>query len=114
MNAIAKRQLSFFALIAGAVIFGVVLASSTNWTPFQFFCGCPHPGQGDDQQEHKEEAGGSGFIISEDGFILTNNPVVENGQKIEVKVSDQHTFKAKVIGTDPATDIALLKIDAKE
>ncbi|HET9795881.1 MAG TPA: Do family serine endopeptidase [Thermoanaerobaculia bacterium] len=180
MNSMAKRQLSFFALIAGAVIFGVVLASSTNWTPvtsaqhvthgatghptsmtlpsfadiasealpsvvsitstdivkgprrmgaqgfggdgdgggggdpFQFFFGFPHPGQGDDQQEHKEEAGGSGFIISEDGYILTNNHVVENGQKIEVKVGDQHTYKAKVVGTDPATDIALLKIDAKE
>jgi Do/DeqQ family serine protease len=177
MNATAKRQLSFFALIAGAVIFGVVLASSTNWTPvssaqkvtkspsgrttsmtlpsfsdiatealpsvvsitstdivkgprrmgqggggdgqgdpFQFFFGFPHPGQGqgDDQQEHKEEAGGSGFIISEDGYILTNNHVVENGQKIEVKIGDQRTYKAKVVGTDPATDIALLKIEVKE
>ena len=180
MNASAKRQLSFFALIAGAIIFGVVLASSTNWTPetlaqrstrsaparatgtgipsfsdiaaealpsvvsitstdvvkgprrrmggqspfggdggqdpFEFFFGFPHPGQGQgqDQQEHKEEAGGSGFIISEDGYILTNNHVVENGKKIEVKVGDQRTYRAKVVGTDPATDIALIKIDSKE
>jgi S1-C subfamily serine protease len=80
-----------------------------NGDPFQFFFGFPHPGQGqgDDQQEHKEEAGGSGFIISEDGYILTNNHVVENGQKIEVKIGDEHTYKAKIVGTDPATDIAL-------
>jgi serine protease Do len=57
---------------------------------------------------------GSGFIINKAGFIVTNNHVVEDGQKITVKLKDGRKFTAKLIGTDPATDIALLKIKAKK
>lgn len=56
---------------------------------------------------------GSGFIIEPGGFILTNNHVVENAERILVKLSDEREFKAKVIGRDRKTDIALVKIDAK-
>ncbi len=56
---------------------------------------------------------GSGFIIDRDGAILTNNHVVENAQKITVRLADEREFEAKVIGKDPKTDIALIKIDAK-
>ncbi len=56
---------------------------------------------------------GSGFIIDADGSILTNNHVVENAQKIVVKLSDDREYDAKVIGRDPKTDIAVIKIDAK-
>jgi len=56
---------------------------------------------------------GSGFIIDKDGAILTNNHVVENAQKIAVRLADEREFEAKVIGKDPRTDIALIKIDAK-
>lgn len=56
---------------------------------------------------------GSGFIIGKDGSILTNNHVVENAQKIVVRLADEREFEAKVIGKDPKTDIALIKIDAK-
>ncbi len=55
---------------------------------------------------------GSGFFISEDGYIVTNAHVVENGTKIKVQLSDLQTFEAEVIGADPNTDIAVLKIDA--
>ncbi|MBF8278985.1 MAG: degQ [candidate division NC10 bacterium] len=55
---------------------------------------------------------GSGFIINRDGYILTNNHVVENATEISVKLSDAREFKAKVIGRDPKTDIALIKIEA--
>ena len=57
---------------------------------------------------------GSGFIIDKTGYIVTNNHVVEDGQKITIKLKDGRKFTAKLIGTDPATDIALLKIDAKK
>ncbi len=56
---------------------------------------------------------GSGFIISADGYILTNAHVVDGADKITVRLPDQQTYKAKVIGKDKRTDIALLKIDAK-
>lgn len=55
---------------------------------------------------------GSGFIISEDGYIVTNNHVVEKADKIRVKLNDKREFVAKVIGTDPETDVALIKIEA--
>ncbi|HEX2229170.1 MAG TPA: DegQ family serine endoprotease [Candidatus Binatia bacterium] len=56
---------------------------------------------------------GSGFIIDADGSILTNNHVVENAQKIVVKLSNDQEYEAKVIGRDPKTDMAVIKIDAK-
>src|ERR671913_1488400 len=56
---------------------------------------------------------GSGFIIDGDGSILTNNHVVENAQKIVVKLADEQEYEAKVIGRDPKTDIAIIKIEAK-
>jgi S1-C subfamily serine protease len=58
-------------------------------------------------------ASGSGVIISEDGYIVTNNHVVENSSELEVSLYDKRTFKAKVIGTDPSTDLALIKIEEK-
>ena len=56
---------------------------------------------------------GSGFIIDADGSILTNNHVVENAQKIVVKLSDEQEYEAKVVGRDPKTDIAVIKVNAK-
>jgi len=61
----------------------------------------------------KEQKGsGSGIIISNDGYILTNNHVVEHANKVTVGMFDKRTFDAKVIGTDPLTDLAVIKIDA--
>jgi len=65
------------------------------------------------QVPRKAVAMGSGFIIDKSGYIVTNNHVVDGGTKIKVKLQDGREFTAKLIGTDPATDIALLKIDAK-
>ncbi|HTA27264.1 MAG TPA: trypsin-like peptidase domain-containing protein, partial [Bacteroidia bacterium] len=58
------------------------------------------------------EVSGSGVIVSSDGYIVTNNHVVDEGGKIEVTLSDRKKYTAKVIGKDPETDLALLKIDA--
>ena len=57
---------------------------------------------------------GSGVIIAPDGYIVTNNHVVENSRELEVTLNNNRSYKAELIGTDPATDIALLKIDTKE
>jgi serine protease Do len=69
------------------------------------------PGQG--EQEYKSESLGSGFIISQDGYILTNSHVVNAADEVLVKLSDKREFKAKIIGADKRTDIALIKIEAK-
>ncbi|OGQ25039.1 MAG: peptidase [Deltaproteobacteria bacterium RIFCSPHIGHO2_02_FULL_60_17] len=61
----------------------------------------------------RQKSLGSGFIIDRDGSILTNNHVVENAQKITVKLADEREFEAKVVGKDPKTDIAVIKINAK-
>ena len=62
----------------------------------------------------KEQRGtGSGIVISDDGYIVTNNHMVENATKVTVGMSDKRTFDAKVVGTDPLTDLAVIKIDAK-
>ncbi len=57
---------------------------------------------------------GSGVIIEENGYIVTNNHMVENGDNVEVVLSNNRSFSAEVIGTDPSTDLAVIKIDAKE
>ena len=57
---------------------------------------------------------GTGFVIQRDGVILTNNHVVRGARSIEVKLSDDRTFPAKIVGTDPPTDIAVVRIEAKD
>ena len=181
MEKSTKRALSFSVLIAAAVIFGMVVASSVNVTPrseaqreaparartgsvllpsfadiadetmpavvsitsteivkgssrrfvspfggggggngdpFEFFFG-PQQRRGQPQQqprddeEHPERQGGTGFLISEDGYIVTNYHVIENADKVEVRLSNRERLTARIVGRDPATDLALLKIDAK-
>jgi serine protease DegQ len=66
---------------------------------------------GDRGQEQPQSGLGSGVIVSPDGYILTNNHVIEGADEIEVTLNDARKAKAKVIGTDPDTDLAVLKID---
>ena len=110
-----------FADVADETLTSVVSITSTeivqtqsgspfgSQDPFEFFFG---PRRGTPQQR-KQIQGGSGFIISEDGDILTNNHVVSGAEKIQVKLRDREVLPAKVIGTDPGTDVALIKIDTK-
>jgi serine protease Do len=72
-------------------------------------------GRGRTQQPpvQRSRAAGSGFIIDPQGYVVTNNHVVESGRKITVHLADKRSFEAKLVGTDPDTDVALLKIDAK-
>ena len=81
---------------------------------FQFFFG---PRQQQRQQSQSDSdlsvvGAGSGVIISADGYIVTNNHVIESADKIEVTLNDRTTYEAQLIGTDPTTDIALLKVEA--
>ena len=80
----------------------------------EFFFGNPFGGGNQFGQRMPQMASGSGVIISPDGYIVTNNHVVENATDIEIVLNDKRTFNAKLIGRDPATDIALVKVDAKD
>lgn len=83
--------------------------------PFRQFFGTPQQrpkNQGGD--EELQQGVGSGVIISPDGYIVTNNHVVADASKITVTLNDKRMYDAEVIGTDPSTDLALVKIDGKE
>jgi serine protease Do len=69
----------------------------------------PHPAV---PKEHKEQSLGSGVIVSPDGYIVTNNHVIEKAQEIKVLLANKRDYTAKLIGADPKTDIAVVKIDA--
>lgn len=66
------------------------------------------------QNEMRQQGLGSGIIISEDGYILTNNHVIEDVDEIRVKLTDKTEYEAKLIGSDPTTDIALIKVEADD
>jgi serine protease Do len=83
--------------------------------PFEFFFGPDGPRRKgtDEDEDQKQLSGGTGFIIEPEGYILTNNHVIEGAEKVEVKVGDRDDYTAKIVGRDPATDLALLKIEGK-
>ena len=110
-------QGDWVADVAQKVIPSVVNISSTKTvvieqSPFfsdpffrEFFGNVPH--------ERVQRALGSGVIITSDGYIITNNHVVGGADKVEVRLSDERVFTARIIGTDPKSDVAIVKIDAK-
>ena len=79
---------------------------------FEFFFGRPRELRRDEIPQEQSGGSGSGVILSPDGYIVTNNHVIEKASSIEVTLNDKRTFKAEVVGIDPTTDLALLKIDA--
>ncbi len=82
---------------------------------FDFFFGVPQRRQqdsGDDESRQQPMGLGSGVIISSDGYIVTNNHVIDGAERLEVTLNDNRQFNATVVGTDPSTDLALVKIDA--
>ncbi|MBL6621609.1 MAG: Do family serine endopeptidase [Rickettsiales bacterium] len=85
-----------------------------NNSPFKFFFKEYFDNSLDQDKTETVTSLGSGFIISEDGYIVTNNHVVEKADIINVKFNNDKILRAKLIGTDPRTDIALLKIDSDE
>ena len=81
-------------------------ASSDLSSLFEYFFGYGTP------QQREKVGSGSGVIIREDGYIVTNNHVIEGADKIQVTLNNNQTYDAVLVGTDPATDVALLKIEA--
>lgn len=82
--------------------------------PFEYFFGDGGRGGQDFGSPQPSVGFGSGVIISKDGYVVTNNHVIDKADEIEVTLNDNSKYKAKLIGTDPQTDIALLKIEGKE
>ena len=94
-----------------------VVTRSNPFPNFQFPPGSPFEDMFKEfgtPQERQSSALGSGFIIDEDGIVVTNNHVIEGAEDIVVQVNGEKKFKAKVIGADPLSDIAVLKIESKE
>ena len=94
----------------------VEMRPQRSYDPFLEFFGMPQgPRGGSSQPRFREQrSGGSGVIISTDGYIVTNNHVVDGASKLRVTLNDDRTFDAELIGRDAATDVALLKIDGKD
>ncbi len=79
---------------------------------FEYFFGSPGRQEQPQQPREQQRGLGSGVIISADGYIVTNNHVIDGAERLEITLNDNRTFDAEVIGTDPTTDLALIKIDA--
>ena len=94
-----------------------IITTSSNPFPFQFPPGSPFEDMFKEfgtPQERQSSALGSGFIIDENGIVVTNNHVIADAEDIIVRVNGDKEFKAKVIGADPLSDIAVLQLETKE
>jgi serine protease Do len=120
---LSPLQLPDFTALVEKQGVAVVNVSTTQTTPFgagtvpgvpedhplhDFFRRSPPQ-----EREDPSSSLGSGFILSEDGFILTNAHVLDDADEVTVRLTDKREFKARVVGTDPRTDVGLLKIDAE-
>ena len=120
----SKSVPASFADLAERLMPSVVNISTTqtvkttsNPFPFQFPPGSPFEDMFKEfgtPQERKSSALGSGFIIDEKGIVVTNNHVIQNAEDIIVRVNGDKDYKAKVIGADPLSDIAVLQLETKE
>ena len=120
----SKEIPSSFADLAEKLMPSVVNISTTttittqsNPFPFQFPPGSPFEDMFKEfgaPQERKSSALGSGFIIDEKGIVVTNNHVIQDAEDIIIRVNGDKEFKAKVIGSDPLSDIAILQLETKE
>jgi len=114
---VEKASPAVVSVVATDIVKGDRRVPFHSWeegSPFDFFFMPPdRRRQQEEPEERKEMSGGTGFIIEADGWVLTNNHVVENATKVLVKVNGRDDYDAKIVGRDPATDLALLKIEGK-
>ena len=123
-NSFSQNTPGSFADLAEKLMPSVVNISTTtiiktqsNPFPFQFPPGSPFEDMFKEfgtPQERKSSALGSGFIIDEKGIVVTNNHVIQDAEDIIIRVNGDKEFKAKVIGADPLSDIAILQLETKE
>lgn len=109
-GAIDFRQAAELSVNAVVHVKTKTTKSSSQATIYDFFFGNPYG----NMPKMPMEASGSGVILSADGYIVTNNHVIEKADEIKVVLNDMRSFTAELIGRDPSTDIALIKIDAKD
>ncbi len=102
-------ELSVNAVVHVKTTYAATSQRSAPSSIFEFFFGIPEQQY---RQMPQRQASGSGVIISHDGYIVTNNHVIDRASQIEVVLNDKRSFAATLVGTDPNTDIALLKIEA--
>lgn len=102
-------QLSVNAVVHVKTTYTAKKQSSVIDPFLEFFFGLPHY---QERPQPQQQGFGSGVIISNDGFIVTNNHVIDRADMIQVVLNDKRTYTAQLVGTDPTTDIALLKIEA--
>ena len=124
INSNSKTVLASFADLAEKLMPSVVnisttqtVTTTTNPFPFQFPPGSPFEDMFKEfgtPQERKSSALGSGFIIDEKGIVVTNNHVIQDAEDIIVRVNGDEEYKAKVIGADPLSDIAVLQLETKD
>ncbi len=110
LTGVAQRAISSVTNISSTQIVRTPNSPFANDPFFRFFFNDQDDAFG--YRERRAQSLGSGVIVSRDGYVLTNNHVVDQGVEVTVTMPDQRELKAKVIGTDPATDIAVLKIEA--
>ena len=123
LSGVAAENIDFTAA-AESTIHGVVHIKATANAqasggeeyidPFEYFFGFGGRGGFQRPQQQPRVGAGSGVIISTDGYIITNNHVIDGADELEVTLNDNRKFPAKVIGADPTTDIALIKIEATD
>ena len=112
-SVIANTSIDFTAAAektVNAVVHVKNTAIKTRQNPYADF----FYGRGSGNRAYKQIGTGSGVVITEDGYIVTNNHVIDNATELEITLNNQKKYKAELIGTDPENDIALLKIDAGE
>ena len=122
-NGTAAENTDFTVAAESAVHAVVHIKATTNVSassgeryidPFEYFFGFGGRGGFQRPEAQPRVGSGSGVIISTDGYIITNNHVIEGADDLEVTLNDNRKYTAKVIGADPTTDIALIKIEEKD
>jgi Do/DeqQ family serine protease len=111
---IASAENTDFTVAAEKTLNSVVHVKNTSFKKVRDPFAELFYGQGSGIKQYSQVGTGSGVIISADGYIITNNHVIKNATEIEVTLNNKKVYKAKIIGTDPTNDIALIKVDSEE
>jgi Do/DeqQ family serine protease len=113
-NTVAAMENTDFTVAAEKTLNTVVHVKNTSYKTVRDPLAEYFYGQGSGIKQYPQIGTGSGVIISSDGYIITNNHVIKGASSIEVTLNNKKELKAEIIGSDPTTDIALLKVDSKD